>query len=394
MFRVPADYTGLGVVCPVCDRMLRIPRAGESIPSLVQDDFTEDAPVVNEVARIEEMEFDELGEVTLTDLSQENPTEVAPPVPVSTATGGERRRRKRKRSSGIDVESGWQKGEEKKMLRFSRRVPIGWWIAGASMLVVVVVAIILSIMPKDQPQSPVAQAPQLITLPMTEEDEEDQVREAALRQLKAEREARAVVEQLYQADSIEVLLPLLRPTEGVREKATQFHAVKPLKAGSMDEIEEISSIPNHDASAFFVQVRLNDYATEGVVVVKVGEKFLVDWESWVGWCEMSYETIREKKPTTPTEVRVIAEPTMYYNFDFPNSSESEWQSYRLKFPDGQKELYGYIMRTSELNGLVAPASDQGAKSLVLRIRYRDESSHPSQVLIDSVVTDGWVKDLP
>lgn len=36
VFRIPSDYTGQGVVCPQCDRMLRIPRVGESIPALVQ----------------------------------------------------------------------------------------------------------------------------------------------------------------------------------------------------------------------------------------------------------------------------------------------------------------------------------------------------------------------
>lgn len=34
IFRVPADYEGTGVVCPVCDRMLRMPRAGELVSAV------------------------------------------------------------------------------------------------------------------------------------------------------------------------------------------------------------------------------------------------------------------------------------------------------------------------------------------------------------------------
>ena len=392
IFRVPADYVGQGVVCPVCDRMLRIPRSGESIPSLVQDDFSENAPVVSELAKIEEiddgvMESDGL----LADVGEKSPLmtlETMSPPP-----SGERRRRKRQRDRGLDVENSWQQNDGKKILRFSGRKWVAWWITGAALSLVVIGGIVISMLP-DDPQPTVVQTPDFVALPPTVEDEDKQAKEEALRQLKTEREARAAVTKLYQATTVDALLPLLRPVDGLREKVQQYHADKPLTVGEMEGIDEISPIMGHDSKAFFATVRLKNYRTEGVVVIKVGEMFLVDWESWVGWSEMSYQTIIETKPTTPTEVRVIVEPVNYYNFDFPNSSESEWQSYRLNFADGEKELYGYIMRTSELTSQVTPASDQGAKSMILRIRYRDENSHATQVLIDSVVTDGWVKDLP
>jgi hypothetical protein len=43
---------------------------------------------------------------------------------------------------------------------------------------------------------------------------------------------------------------------------------------------------------------------------------------------------------------------------------------------------------------IMPASDVPSQPMILRIRYRDAESHSTQVLIDSVVTDGWVKDMP
>jgi hypothetical protein len=392
IFRVPAEYDGRGVVCPVCDRMLRIPRTGESIPSLVQDDSSIDSPEVNEMTQIEEFEEEVVPENPETVITQENIPEQASVTP-SGSTGGEWRRRKKQRNRNDDVESNWEQSNGKKMLRFSRRMPLVWWFGGAALVLAAVAGIVISILPKGS-QAPVVQTPDFIALPTIVEDKDKQAKAAALRQLRDERAAREVVEKLYQVTAVEDLLPLLRSAESLREIVTKHHALNPLTAGELESIDDISPITASQATAFLASVHLTDYRKQGVAVIKVGEKFLVDWESWVGWCEMSYDSIIDTKPTRPVEVRVIVEPATYYNYDFPSSSESEWQSYRLKFPNGDKEMYGYVQRTSEINSLLAPASDQGAKSMTLRIRYRDENSHATQVLIDSVVADGWVKDLP
>ena len=93
-------------------------------------------------------------------------------------------------------------------------------------------------------------------------------------------------------------------------------------------------------------------------------------------------------------MRVIVEMVSYYNYDFPNSSELEWQSYRLTFAHSDEVVHGYIERSSPVNDAVRLASDQTSRPMTLRIRYRDETSHPSQVLIDAVVADSWVTDMP
>ena len=106
------------------------------------------------------------------------------------------------------------------------------------------------------------------------------------------------------------------------------------------------------------------------------------------------ETVMAKKPTQPVEVRVTVTMESYYNYDFPNSSENEWQSYRLEFPGENQVLYGYLPRSSALNLSMVSALDRSPMLMTLKIRYRDASSHASQVLIDSIVAEGWVKDLP
>ena len=131
-----------------------------------------------------------------------------------------------------------------------------------------------------------------------------------------------------------------------------------------------------------------------MTLIKNEDRFQIDWESWVGWSEMNVANLRERKPIKPVEVRVNVEAESYYNYDFPSSMESRWQSFKLTFAEDGQILHGYVERLSPLHQVVMPPSDVPSRPMILRIRYRDEESHSSQVLIDSVEAEGWVKDLP
>ena len=109
---------------------------------------------------------------------------------------------------------------------------------------------------------------------------------------------------------------------------------------------------------------------------------------------MSFESILENRSTTPVEIRAIVESETYYNFDFPTEAEKEWQSYRLVAIDGSTLLHGYVKRGSELDNQLRLASDERSRPMILRVRHQNEGSQESQVLIDSIVETGWVKDLP
>jgi hypothetical protein len=84
----------------------------------------------------------------------------------------------------------------------------------------------------------------------------------------------------------------------------------------------------------------------------------------------------------------------YYNFDFPSSAESDWQSYRLDFPGEEKFLYGYIRRDDPLINQLRPIASDSNGAMILRIRYVESNSNDTQVVIDSVVSDSWIKAMP
>jgi hypothetical protein len=387
IFRVPADYQGKGVVCPVCDRMLRLPRAGELLPDLVESD----EPAVEPTAKEESIASTQIAEeiredvVTLEDTSSQAQTD-------SPKTRGEWRRRKKDRSKAKDIEGEWQKGTDKKIIRYSNGRETLWWaVAGIGFMGLAAAAII--VMRPDKPVAPQIQSKAPIEF--IDETVAERAREkAALELLAKERAARAVVEKAFQAKTVEDLIPLLRPVEGLEQKVRAHYGKYPLKPGQLEHIDEITPIFGYESHGFCAKVKLQNFRNGELAILKVGDGYGIDWESWVGWSEMDYEILIAQKPTTAVEVRVTVTPANYYNFDFPSDTEREWQCYRLRFANQNNDLYGYIPRNARDNGIIMPTVEERAKAIILRIRYKDEKSYPTQVIIDSVVAEGWIKDLP
>jgi hypothetical protein len=137
-----------------------------------------------------------------------------------------------------------------------------------------------------------------------------------------------------------------------------------------------------------VQVRTGDFKLRGIALVKREGKLKVDWDSWAGWSELSWADFKKQKPVEPKLFRVVLSSVEYFNFDFRD--DREWSSYRLDSPDGMSSLYGYVKRTGELDQQLRPV-DPGAKSRwLLKLKFPPGATQEDQVLIDSIVAEGWV----
>lgn len=395
IFRIPSDYEGKGVVCPCCDRMLRIPRAGESLPALVQSSDTSESNTKpqeyapNEPARSME-EIEPVDAPAIPDATEEEtPLASTPP-----AQSGEWRRRRKHRDRSKDAESDWQQESGQKR-SFSRKVPVLWWWGTAALALAIVTAVMVALL-QENPKKFNSTAVQSvhstpIVLPVAEAKTPDA---DTLLHLTRLNEGYAAIEKFFAADRIESLLPLLRPIDGLEEKVRRFYRPEEFKMLPMDGIEKSTAQFLAGHQALQVQILLENLPPRTITLIRLGDVYRVDWESWVGWSEMDVASLKRIKPTQLTEVRVVVERVSYYNYDFPSSGESQWQSYRLTFAHSDEVIHGYIERSSPVSDEMQIASDQTSRPMTLRIRYRDATSHSSQVLIDSVVADGWVTDMP
>ncbi|MEO7098882.1 MAG: hypothetical protein ABI162_05940, partial [Luteolibacter sp.] len=80
----------------------------------------------------------------------------------------------------------------------------------------------------------------------------------------------------------------------------------------------------------------------------------------------------------------------YYNFDF--NDDMKWQSYRLVSPDGEHAIYGYVEKSSLLDGRIRPNADVKSTPLMLSLKFPPGSTSSNQVLIDQFITEGWVEE--
>ncbi|MCF7674867.1 MAG: hypothetical protein K9M97_05955 [Akkermansiaceae bacterium] len=143
-------------------------------------------------------------------------------------------------------------------------------------------------------------------------------------------------------------------------------------------------------AAATINVRTTDYELRQLDFVESAEGLKISWESWVGWCEMSWTEFLEQRPTEPQLCRVVMRKVDYYNFDF--TDDSRWRSYQLESVDGKWKVYGYVERDSVLDGRLQMDPDASAVLRILKLRFPDDpAGRGKQVLISEFATDGWVE---
>ncbi len=154
----------------------------------------------------------------------------------------------------------------------------------------------------------------------------------------------------------------------------------PIKYHSISDYKH--SVVTEDC--FLIEVILHDLSKVTAVVALEKDSFVVDWESFVGYSEMSLAQFIKKQPKKPTLFRVRIKFDDYFNFDFNDKTH---KCLRLSDMNRTNVIYGYIQKKAEL----FPTLRQGREGFsIVRIRYPDHPKSSNQVLIDEVITSGWI----
>jgi hypothetical protein len=401
IFRVPADYEGKGIVCPRCDRMLRMPTAQDDLSPVqdpLKDSLNQSAVVVLATPAIPEVD-----EVSVRD-DQKSPSSHQDSGPNQAADqeapiekishSGEWKKRKGKKHSE-NAEDTWQQpasyhGRKPRL----KRKP--WWLGPViGALLMALLWILVSKLRDEKPQEVVV-SPQVATPLMPEvitpvDAEKAKSQKKYLQELQ---QIESSVMSFLTAKSPDEMMRWLRDTPGLREKMAAHYKQSPFTTLGFSSIDQSTIELSEESGSFSATVVTADYDQRQIHLIHDKKEFRIDWESWVGWCEMSFESIRENCTTQPVEIRAMVESEAYYNFDFPKEEEKEWQSYRLVAIDGSTLLHGYVKRGSALGNQLRLFPDEQSRPMILRVRHENEDSQKSQVLIEYIVETGWVKDLP
>ncbi|MCW1887346.1 hypothetical protein OKA04_21595 [Luteolibacter flavescens] len=336
---MPQDHDGVGVVCPACRIMLRLPGPDDELPPLVAP-IAEPAPEEPEEDLVEEYEDDtEADEAQAAARSDRNFIAILGVVGVVLV--------------GV----------------------FAWWM-----------------MPQEKAPAPVAgmpaQAPvqdeQATTKP---KDSGTSAESAPTLLVEIETVAKAFLDAPTQEAALEHVLDPEKTRakwdawlsgEGYEKPGFSSFASTPITTGS------------GEGAVSVVAVSVADASLREIALVRRDGRLKVDWDSWAAWSEMTWDEIREKKPTAPVLFRVQLTAVDYYNFDF--ADEREWSSYRLASLDGMSSLYGYVQRGGALDQQLRPVDVGAVTRLALKVKYPPGAARADQVIIDSVEAEGWVLD--
>jgi len=349
VFRVPLDLDGKGIVCPSCRRILRIPTPGYIPPPLMASPQSVGAEAE------------------------------AASNPVSRPMLGMKRRGRKK--SGEVIPS-WDKkpGES---FRQGRKQQLWMLVGGGLLFVIIVAGVVLGLGGGRASDSKSGTTPPALSLPV----------EASSPTTRTDLPTMAEIEVLagkfLNATTVDELLPLVRNPQAAEPRMRRQYPDGIVPALGLTEFN-ITAESDVSSAVLHFMIRTRDHEDKILHFVTSSDGTKIDWESWIGWSDMTWAEFRATKPTTSQVFRLELSPVEYFNFDFKD--ESKWRSYMLLSPDQEHALYGYV----ELGGLVErqvrQAGEGGGILLMLALRYPENAASDNQVIIERFVNDRWVEN--
>jgi hypothetical protein len=209
----------------------------------------------------------------------------------------------------------------------------------------------------------------------------------------------AVVRKFTAASTVDEFLPLLRDRQRVEPFVRSYYSPQrpwePFEVRNKFVPSEMAGI---DGNFVHLQlIRLN-YEATAIVLERHGDSFLIDWESFTGHGELTWEDFVRTRPEKPVLMRVFVEQSRihdYYNEDF--TDKTKWNCMLLRDLSGSHQFSGYTERQSAADTALKQRLYQpGAQDIVrratavLKIRFAPGGKSRKQVEITEFVEDGWV----
>lgn len=208
------------------------------------------------------------------------------------------------------------------------------------------------------------------------------------------------VRRFCAAPSVEEVLPMLRDRARVEKKVRAFYSEKnPWRPIEINNKFEPSEPVLADGEFVVVTLKLPHGDMQNLVVERSGESFLVDWESYTGHGDMTWEELREKRPVEPVLMRAVVDRgpgTEYWNDAFTNHTTH--RCFLLHDLKSQHFLSGYTELNSSADLKLMrylsespPVEGNVSRCLaIVRVSYPAGNQIGQQVLIQEVLENGWV----
>ena len=124
---------------------------------------------------------------------------------------------------------------------------------------------------------------------------------------------------------------------------------------------------------------------------KIEDRFLLDWESFVGYGEMPWNDFLKEKPTKPVLFRLIAEKSSEYRA--PYNDQSKFLSLRLSDKKHRKNCFAYLSTRGPEGEKVRLHFEQSSKRrhrITARLYFEPEGITGGTPRIERIVRYGWL----
>jgi hypothetical protein len=208
---------------------------------------------------------------------------------------------------------------------------------------------------------------------------------------------REVTEKFFGAESIDELLPYCRDPDRVAPLLEEYYSRIPFEpVGVLGFALGDSLVLERDSAsnrAFaYVSFENTDFHSQTICMEIVDNDFKIDWESAVGYGEMSWDDFLKTRPTEPTLLRLVAMSSDYHNYEF--NDPSVWAGFTLFDRDGASSVYGFVPRDSATHQKILQALRGNSSAwLVARLKYPENARSSNCVEIDEIIHDRWVLGL-
>ena len=199
--------------------------------------------------------------------------------------------------------------------------------------------------------------------------------------------ARPLAERFLTAKRIEDILPIIHDPRSVGPKIRAYYPTGAIEPAGLVKFNSSGQL-SYKGDFVAVSVETSGFGQKQLAFIDGEGGLTIDWESWVGWSEMPWAEVIEKKPGKPVLLRAMLRSVDYYNFGF--SDEKKWKSFRLTSPDGETMIYGYVESNSLLDQRIRPSEQGATVAVTVKIHFPEDATSKNQVIIDELVSDGWV----
>ena len=266
------------------------------------------------------------------------------------------------------------------------RVPPGWIILASLLLMALLVKSTLMIIQGVKHSNKVS----IIQTHTLEEDKKDTltVKDAML----------SSIGSYLSATTLDEKIRFVRDPKRVRPMMERYYQSHPITPQEFSHIDAINFVSFWSKPFVLLTAELESGKKHFLTLEQTGDHtFRVDWETDVYYLPVPWDEFIEKRPTTPTVMRLRVRPDEFYGFAFRD--QSTYECFHLMTRDSPVAIFGYAKRGSpvwkDLRTFfeLRRKSNPDGEPLMLQIQYLSKhpmSSTDHSVLIEKFISNRWL----